>query len=120
MSDEDKDSEDMNQKIVRIGGTALLLTSVITSATVAIGKNQIAQRAAKKGEAVDVAAMNEGSQMAMRALKRATMYNIIGFGGVIGLGCLYFNIRSFQDFRSVIKRCDQNANKLNLNSLFQR
>jgi len=30
------DEEEMNEKIVRLGGTAMLLTSVLTSATVAI------------------------------------------------------------------------------------
>lgn len=46
--------------VVKIGGTAMLGTTLVCAATVAIGKNQIAQRAAKKGEKIDVAEMNEG------------------------------------------------------------
>ena len=57
------ESEDFNEKIVKIGGSALLGTSVLTGLFVAIGKSQIAQRAAKKGEDnLDFAKMNEGME----------------------------------------------------------
>jgi len=94
--------EETTEQIVRIGGTAMLLTSVLTAATVAIGRNQVAQRAEKDG-VKDFKKMAEGSQLAMRALRRATMYNVIGFGGLITAGCYFGDIRSFQDFRLVAK-----------------
>ena len=49
--------------VVKIGGTAMLGTTLVCAATVAIGKNQIAQRAAKKGEKIDMAEMNEGNKL---------------------------------------------------------
>ena len=49
--------------VVKIGGTAMLGTTLVCAATVAIGKNQIAQRAAKKGEKIDIAEMNEGNKL---------------------------------------------------------
>lgn len=103
MSDDGSPEEDMNEKVLRIGGSAMLITSVMVSASIALGRNQIAQRSGKGKEALDFQKMNEASQMATRALRRATMYNIIGFGGLITFGCWYHNIRSFQDFRTTVQ-----------------
>lgn len=98
------ESEDFNEKIVKIGGSALLGTSVLTGLFVAIGKSQVAQRAAKKGEDnLDFKKMNEASQWAMRALRRATMYNFIVFGGAISAFCYSYNIRSFADFKKTVR-----------------
>lgn len=97
------ESEDFSEKIVKIGGSALLATSVLVSASVAIGRNQIAQRGAKNGENLEYAKMVEGSQWAMRALRRATMYNIIFFGGISAAFCYSNDIRSFSDFRRTIR-----------------
>merc|ERR1711924_453308 len=77
-------------------------TTLVCAATVAIGKNQIAQRAAKKGEKIDVAEMNEGSKLAMRALKRATFYNI-GFGSAIAGFCWWNQITCLQDLRRTVQ-----------------
>lgn len=100
----DESATDFNEKIVQIGGSALLGTSVLTGLFVAIGKSQVAQRAAKKGEDnIDFKKMNEASQWAMRALRRATMYNFIFFGGAISAFCYSFNVRSFADFKKTIK-----------------
>ncbi|CAG5095377.1 Oidioi.mRNA.OKI2018_I69.XSR.g14160.t1.cds [Oikopleura dioica] len=98
------ESEDFNEKIVKIGGSALLGTSVLTGLFVAIGKSQIAQRAAKKGEDnLDFAKMNEASKWAMKALRRATMYNIIVFGGAISAFCYSYDVRSFADFKKTVQ-----------------
>ncbi len=58
----DESAEDFNEKIVQIGGSALLGTSVLTGVIVSLGKSQVAQRAAKKGEDnIDLKKMNEGT-----------------------------------------------------------
>ena len=58
----DESATDFNEKIVQIGGSALLGTSVLTGLFVALGKSQVAQRAAKKGEDnIDFKKMNEGT-----------------------------------------------------------
>lgn len=58
----DESAEDFNEKIVQIGGSALLGTSVLTGVIVSLGKSQVAQRAAKKGEDnIDFKKMNEGT-----------------------------------------------------------
>jgi hypothetical protein len=47
---------------MRIGGRALLGTSVLTGLFVGIGKSQVAQRAAKKREDnIDLKKMNKGT-----------------------------------------------------------
>lgn len=100
----DESAEDFNEKIVQIGGSALLGTSVLTGVIVSLGKSQVAQRAAKKGEDnIDLKKMNEASKWAMRALRRATMYNFIFFGGAISTFCYYYNVRSFADFKQTIR-----------------
>jgi len=49
---------------MRIGGRALLGTSVLTGLFVGIGKSQVAQRAAKKREDnIDFKKMNKGEQL---------------------------------------------------------
>ena len=58
----DESANDFNEKIVQIGGSALLGTSVLTGLFVALGKSQVAQRAAKKGEDnIDFKKMDEGT-----------------------------------------------------------
>jgi hypothetical protein len=60
MSDDGSPEEDMNEKVLRIGGSAMLITSVMVSASIALGRNQIAQRSGKGKEALDFQKMNEG------------------------------------------------------------
>jgi hypothetical protein len=55
----DESASDFNEKI---GGRALLGTSVLTGLFVGIGKSQVAQRAAKKREDnIDFKKMNKGT-----------------------------------------------------------
>ena len=103
--DDDK-RDDLNQKIINIGGTALLATSFVTAGTVAIGRAAIAKRAAKGefGKDVNPKMMNEGSELAMKAFTRATVYTCGTFGSIIGTWCWYNNVWSIKDLRSHLKR----------------
>merc|ERR1711953_1295309 len=102
--DDDK-RDDLNQKIINIGGTALLGTSFVTAGTVAIGRAAVAKRAARGefGKDVNPKMMNEGSELAMRAFTRATIYTCGTFGSIIGSWCWYNNVWSIKDLRSHLK-----------------
>merc|ERR1712183_185502 len=104
MTDEDE-REALNQKIINIGGTALLGTSFITAGTVGIGRAAVAKRAAKGefGKDVNPKMMNEGSELAMKAFGRATMYTFGIFGASIGSWCWYNNVWSLKDLRTHLK-----------------
>lgn len=103
--DDDK-RDDLNQKIINIGGTALLGTSFVTAGTVAIGRAAVAKRAAKGefGKDVNPKMMNEGSELAMKAFTRATIYTCGTFGSIIGTWCWYNNVWSIKDLRKHLKR----------------
>ena len=69
-----------------------------------LGRSQMAKRAAREGEAYDPKLMNEGSNLALRALGRATAYTFGTFGTVIGISCYSFNISNLNDLRIRMQR----------------
>lgn len=104
MGDDERD--DLNRKIINIGGTALLGTSFVTAAFVGLGRAAIAKRAANGefGKDVDLKMMNEGSKLATKAFTRATIYTCGTFGSIIGTWCWYNNVWSIGDLRTKLRR----------------
>ena len=68
------------------------------------GRSQIAKRAARDGEPHDPKLMNEGSNLALRALGRATLYTFGFFGASIGFLCYKFDIKNLRDLRLQMQR----------------
>merc|ERR1712168_132908 len=103
LTEMDEIDDDVN-KLVKIGGTALLGSSLFAAATVAVGRSQMAKKMyGSKKDNIDARLAHEASNLAMRTFGRATAYVFGAFGTLVGGACYNWNVYSIRDLRRQVK-----------------